>query len=1852
MSQRARGGGDGGAERVEQGARGPEPGKQSLTESLGKPFAGPLPSEPGRRARTDRFVGPARSVAREAAQQLDVGSLEVEVGEEAEAKTQAFDARGVTEGQTIYLDLDRVDPSSGEGRYVIGHEVAHLAQQNVPAGEGGFDRDAAEAEAHEIGVAFAGGQKLRRPIQHVPAGVSLADTGARSGAKVKAETTTDTLPGTLPYQARGEVIVVRRSWFMDSGADMAAAQVRAPAKNVVLFTEWKKAGALSWVSDDEIEAVSRTAFLTGPIAPKGEFFRVALGVEIFKAFGPPPGKDIWWRRYGDSMALVVRTKALESKQDDAFGPIGAAMRETIVSGLEAAVAMKMLPGRKDTFLTDEMPVNPALAAQVTTFDRKAMEWAFGDARWKGFLDGGTANPIPGASTKQNKGQQFADDVSEADQVYFLEWVKQLAIGAGPSVTAGMEQDDIVDARVIAMLRDIDKDRERKHAVVAKLRSTHPTGHYLNAKLLETTLAAVEMEKASAATKTALPDGARPGGPYYDHPILGTIVNRGGLLYVGRGAEFQFQRSTVIDVPALPHVRIQWVVHPANEPARHLEERTYVDLEMHGGPRTFDVTFEQTGDYVVHAWVFHDLFQPNHFSIPVTVKTAEQRLGQLENEAFAGMGDPGPKEAHELDTSFTNRHLGSDRYSHGSIRHGTVPDKFEHMTFEQRTKFLGEDLTQVQALIDQYANNTDVSSKELVKYARHHKESLEKEQGTLQKERDGGSSFFDIRGAFLGQGNGIPDGALKLVGSATHDGEDIGVKLHDYTQLYEPESYTFKAAGRTFAAAAEAGFYELCKAYPPGKISVVVELLDDKLAPTRRTLGFDLDTGTAWKTFKRAVWAPTVKVIVNIAGAAVMIFAPMTAPFMFPALAIYNSGEIVSNLVEAKAKGTLSGTMVAEGLASIALNVLPYLGKVKMFAELGHATYYAIDGAMIAGQAVIMTSQGLRQVEQLRDQKVAKVAELDARIRELQRTNPSDSTLEGLIADRDRTIEEARTEGMKVFKEIVESNALMLVPIAAMNRINAQVAKQSIGELRSQGVFRDEAGVAPHYDPERGQMVGDAAKITAPELDALKQAHAANLAIRQQQLAKLLGTEEVTIKRVPHGAKAVVKPEGRAFAETSKDVWDQRALSPHAPKERPSLTPARSEPTFSVGDVVTKHNIAVGRRIERYADALSIYERITSGDRAAFQDLGLAKPPKAFDPRAVEWGLGELPEGGYVVIRGEPGAVDWAQFPGVKELAHSHPLTSAKLLRGDDGHGISFDALRSGGRTNLLNRTNVFPSAADISYCARNAVSGHIVRTPYVVKGEKLIGNPSPQGGEPHLVFEIVQPELAGHLTGTEISVYRSELVAGSDDGTMLWNGEVYAIDHPSIGSIVELERPAMTAREAGEANRPMPPAEKATPRNAGEPAGKTEAHDIGAVKGADVYPQNEYVKADGSRGVGRLNAEKIKKAVKPASQRKYVGDSVLTLEGKITDAGTALKLTVPAGGTRVEVKVTFEVKATLGESATHGGDAGPARFELNKAASGEWVGKVEIHQGMKPEDVEFALGHELDEMAELVRRYPGGKPKDGWGHELEAGVMKAGATSSTPTAHDVAGSREVVALYKDWRVLVQEGSPNAASRKQSVDRAIRAQGLDDASQIPAKLALLRQAEAPPDLIAYVEHVDARFVLEEHSKKLGAPSALSEDLIQHLLYAHEKRDFKGKGLDGGHHTSELLRYVADDPKVEVVQIKEKAAAGTIYRQYEQYRWNEASQKPSRGSGELPGEAGFDASKWTKSTEPKTTFDNPQAFLREAEGAWTNWLTKQGANRVLKRQIEMTSPGGVIFGGYVKSDLPPFELTTIFVEASWL
>src|SRR5262249_16524460 len=175
----------------------------------------------------------------------------------------------------------------------------------------------------------------------------------------------DTLPDKLNFQPRGEMIVVRRSWFMEGGVDMAAKQVRAPDKNLALFKAWKGAGALPWAPDDEREQVAKTAVINGPIPQTGEFFRVHLGVSMFAAFGPPPGKEIWWRRDGDSMALVLGTKGLEGKGDDVYGAIGSAMRDAIEKALETAVGMTMLPGRKGQLLAFDMSVDTSRKGQVT-----------------------------------------------------------------------------------------------------------------------------------------------------------------------------------------------------------------------------------------------------------------------------------------------------------------------------------------------------------------------------------------------------------------------------------------------------------------------------------------------------------------------------------------------------------------------------------------------------------------------------------------------------------------------------------------------------------------------------------------------------------------------------------------------------------------------------------------------------------------------------------------------------------------------------------------------------------------------------------------------------------------------------------------------------------------------------------------------------------------------------------------------------------------------------------------------------------------------------------------------------------------------------------------------------------------------------------------------------------------------------------------------------------------------------------------------------------------------------------------------------------------------------------------------
>jgi hypothetical protein len=187
------------------------------------------------------------------------------------------------------------------------------------------------------------------------------------------------------------------------------------------------------------------------------------------------------------------------------------------------------------------------------------------------------------------------------------------------------------------------------------------------------------------------------------------------------------------------------------------------------------------------------------------------------------------------------------------------------------------------------------------------------------------------------------------------------------------------------------------------------------------------------------------------------------------------------------------------------------------------------------------------------------------------------------------------------------------------------------------------------------------------------------------------------------------------------------------------------------------------------------------------------PPKGFDPRSVEWGLGRLPDGKYVIIRGHHGEVAWGPFPEVTPIAHTHPLRQDKLLQADGGApGIHVGDMIRGRGVNAHNRLHFFPSAADIAFVVRNGLSMHAVHTPYVHAGNQRIGNPVGDFSDlPRIDFEITQASRVGLFEGqAHIPILRAELVAKDRNGVELWRGTVYAIHHPTVGSLIELDLPA------------------------------------------------------------------------------------------------------------------------------------------------------------------------------------------------------------------------------------------------------------------------------------------------------------------------------------------------------------------------------------------------------------------------------------------------------------------------------
>jgi hypothetical protein len=442
---------------------------------------------------------------------------------------------------------------------------------------------------------------------------------------------------------------------------------------------------------------------------------------------------------------------------------------------------------------------------------------------------------------------------------------------------------------------------------------------------------------------------------------------------------------------------------------------------------------------------------------------------------------------------------------------------------------------------------------------------------------------------------------------------------------------------------------------------------------------------------------------------------------------------------------------------------------------------------------------------------------------------------------------------------------------------------------------------------------------------------------------------------------------------------------------------------------------------------------------------------------------------------------------------------------------------------------------------------------------------------------------------------------------------------------------------------------------------------VGGVRGAGVYGQKVYDAADGTKRLTKLNLEKVRDSLKKVLRQPRVRDA--KVEAQLSEAtadAAACTLKLPsfpaaegvAKAGAIDVHVELRFKGELSPSAAHGADAGPARYTLTKNNEQQWVANIEIDQHLEPRDVEFIIGHELDEIAELVRRYPAGKPAASFEGEMAAGVMREGATTAQATAHDVANAREIVALHRDYKNLLAQpagkATANAEARKQTLDRAIEIAGLGEASQIDAKVRLLREAGAPDELLKEVKKVQARRVMSEHSAAHGGKgSLLTENLVDHVLWPHGRNtaDFVSQGVNGGHHTERLLAMTESTKEYVFVEVAAKPAAGSVARKFDQYKWAGGGPMPKPGSGRFPTDKNFDVMGWEKSEMPKTTMDDPLVLLREAEDAWRRWLEAGGQSSVAKTGFTAESGNGVQISGYFKGTGSERTPSSVYVEASW-
>jgi hypothetical protein len=1346
--------------------------------------------------------------------------------EAARERVRAHHTRALADGGTVYLDPHRMDPATHDGIALLGHELTHLLQARV-LGVAQASYHEAEAEARATGEQFAAGASLSRP--RVAYRRAAADSPA---AKNSAPTLSN--EENFGFLSNGDIII-RSSWW---GTTLK----NPPAMKQILHA-MKAAGYYWWMTEAQIEYIGDESKLRDrgvPQASLGPFFTVQWDHTILVAIGPPPGSDFFFRPDGKDIDVIIRSDAIAKVSPATFAgasvlylPIPADLYNGLLDALDrftgfvsdAAARAPLIAKPKIVGIDAE----PEVAGSLLTLSHQELESLY-PGRYQTFLNRKSPKleqPKPVKVVRTGGGTtsiSFDGSISDEDVAYATKWLETVhglpTWGSGGPQISGK----IYYPHDIELMRTIDAHPLRA-AILQKLQGKQHGD--LDYSELEAAIDHAEYEDAAQRLGAHVGGGGRAGVPWFEEKVRGQIFVE-GLAYPGRELRIWFKKSNPQWVLQFQIVYTQWIIEKQQADGSWKK----IDGPMHTReiariePDYLHYTFQEVGSYRINAFVNHNWYYPALITEPVEVKTEQQRLGQLKARAYGGMGDSHvADDSKQFDTSLFEDVFGPERFSKGKEIHGEVPADWQPLSDDDRLKYITTDRDNLDKLIKQWDKpDASYAQRQQVDYAKDRRDSLNEIIQKILEQKQQGFVYFEARGAYLSRSDGVPDSPLTLLGMAHGEPEKMKLVVRDLTRLFEPQDFTFEGEDGNFNQAAETVFLKICKRYPAGRMSVLFETVSNANIPQKQTIGFELDTNTAWKSVRKAVWDPAVTIAVNLAGALLIIFFPPTAPVVLSILAVYNSIDTISRMSDLRDSGNLTPKAFAKGVAEIGLNVLPVIGEFKALSIAAKTAaagaravstadkviLYGLQGVTVGGMLVLMTAEGLEQCRNLRDGDISEVARIMAELEEARKKNPNSPH----VADLEQQLNAASTRALNrsatVFADMAKSLAIILVPTATMSRIRGAMAGKTLSGLMDEGKFVHQEGVAPHYDPVDGVMKGDKSKVTPEVIEGLKEQYSTDQGIKQLQLEKIAGSDKVEI-RYSQTAKAVSvavdpatgittveAPVGMPFERVLKDAWDNHfSKQPGAAPDMPVLRTGELESTTKGSDIATRPGVQIGRRIATVDEGQSLLRRIGDGDQSAFAELGAEAPGRGFDTQSVEWGLGQTIDGRYVIIRGEAQFIDWSKTPGVKPVAHTHPMSQAALLKGAN---ISFADLVKGAGENAANADKVMPSPADIKFMVENGLTAQTVQTPYVSKGGGLIGNPVRGVAGSKIDIQILTPERAGVWKGkSDVPVYKAHLRARAG-GNTIWEADIWATHSPESGSQLMFGEPAadvMTKPRAG-----------------------------------------------------------------------------------------------------------------------------------------------------------------------------------------------------------------------------------------------------------------------------------------------------------------------------------------------------------------------------------------------------------------------------------------------------------------------